>query len=211
MALKDSFDKIVFSYFSSVTDEEFRYKDIIYVPKKIKVSPLILRNFDCPPMCAACCPVFSLDYLPFEEKPKNVVKRHVSFNGKPFLLFSDLQLKNNRHHCRYVNKKGRCSIHKINPFSCDFELLRFIRYTDPTKPNILIQRLYGRAWNMLRVDGVRGALCKQQPIADPHKVKDEVVQKLRRLKQWCEYFEIENKMQLIINTVKNIKIYKGLI
>ena len=60
--------------------------------------------------------------------------------------------------CEFVDwENGRCKIHKANPFSCEFELLRFIQHTDKT---YLMTRLFGRGWNMLRVDNNRGALCK---------------------------------------------------
>ena len=54
---------------------------------------------------------------------------------------------------------GRCKIHKFNPFSCEFELNKFVQKEDKT---YLINKLYGRGWNMLRVDGLRGALCKMK-------------------------------------------------
>jgi len=206
MALKDSFDKITQSYFSAVTSQDFEYKNIIYKPKKLKISSLIWRTYDCPPMCGACCSVFSLDYLPDEDKPKEVKERTIIFNKKKFNLYSDFQKENKNHHCKYITKKGRCSIHKFNPFSCDFELIRFLHYSDASRPNLIIQKIYGRAWNMLKVDGKRGASC--QKIESKISPQSEIIRKLIRLKEWCDYFELKNNVALII---REIKYMKGLI
>lgn len=83
--MNDSVDKIV-KYFAAMTEQEFTYKEKRISPKPLTVSPLLLRDFSCPPNCGACCPVFTLDYLPTEQWPDSIEKRFIPLNGT-FSLF----------------------------------------------------------------------------------------------------------------------------
>lgn len=196
MPIRDSVDKVVEIYIASVCSEPFVYKSKLFQPKPLIVSQGIFRGYTCPPMCGGCCPRFSLDYLPSEAKPENVLRRTVSINNTEFVIYSDMQTDHDSHHCRNLSMSdGRCNIHALRPFSCDFELIRFMRFED--KPNRVTTRLFGRGWNMLRVDGERGAKC--EITAKDLKSRADTIRKLRRLKDWCDYFEIESKVQEIIN------------
>jgi hypothetical protein len=206
MAKVDSIDKIVSTYFYAVTNEPFEYKGKTYQPKSLTISPLLLRGFTCPEMCAGCCPRFSLDYLPGSQMPYELERRLVSFNGTMIEIFSDLQLDNTSYHCINVDKKGRCSIHGKQPFSCDFELIRFLIFSDETAPNHLVQKLFGRGFSMMRIGGERGALCKMTP-ATKESI-NEVVRKLRLLEKWCLHFGLQkNKVKAIIDYVIQIAPY----
>ena len=203
MAQTDSLDKIIGTYFACVTDEPFEYKGKHYKPKPLKISPLIFRGFTCPPGCGGCCPRFSLDYLPEELIPVELelVTRKVEFNGETFIILSDLQQDHRNHHCRNLNMDtGRCGIHGRQPFSCDFELMRFIEFQDVDHPNYITQKLFGRGWQMLRVDGERGALCE---MTDPtYETINEVLRKLLRLQQWTDNFGLQTKIPEIIDYVE---------
>lgn len=72
MAHVDNMDKIVSVYFAGVTNVSFSYKKTLYMPKPLKVSPLLLRGVLCPEGCGGCCARFSLDYLPAEKTPVHV-------------------------------------------------------------------------------------------------------------------------------------------
>jgi hypothetical protein len=190
MARTDSVDKIVESYFQVVTREDFTYRGKEYKAKALQVSPTLLRGFTCPEACGACCTRFSLDYLPSEKRPKGTKKRTVLFNDQEIILHSNLQEDHNMRECGMLSwtGSGRCTIHGKHPFTCDFELIRTSVFSSPNRPNILGQRLYGRGWNMLRVDGERGALCTMtKPTPDSIK---EVIRKLNRLKKWTDHFGI---------------------
>jgi hypothetical protein len=203
MAMLDSMDKIITRYFSTVTNEEFVYKKQTYTPKLLIVSPLLFRGFICPEKCGACCPRFSLDYLPFEDKPKQAQERIVNFNRKNYTVFSDLQVDHNNYHCRNLNMNtGRCKIHTHNPFSCDFELIRPL-LSDVN--NALMTRMFGKGWNMKKIDNCRGALCKLTP-ATKESINN-VIRKLKRLEKWCNYFGIDNKCESIIKWGKEISPY----
>jgi hypothetical protein len=84
-------------------------------------------------------------------------------------------------------------IHGQHPFSCDFELIRFISFRHNVN---LTQKLFGRGWAMKRIDGGKGALCEMvEP--DGHSVA-EVVRKLEKLKQWANHFGIQTRLDIII-------------
>lgn len=197
MALADSFDKIVQSYFSVLTCETFTYKGRGYSPKSLIVSPLIFRGFTCPAHCGGCCPKFTLDYLPTEQQPYVLEGRNITFNGKVFTLFTDKQEENNAHHCRNLNKiDARCLVHGKQPFSCDFELIRTLSFKAPYASNRLTQKLYGRGWQFLKANGERGALCQMLPIT--YDSVAETIRKLTRLKEWTDYFELKTYLPDIL-------------
>jgi len=198
----DSFDKVI-GYFNCVTKETFEYKGTHYKPKTLRVSPDVVRGFTCPSHCGGCCPKFSLDYVP-ADRPKHhaTTPRTVIFNGKAHLIFSDLQQDNNNHHCRNLNMSdGRCGIHKERPMSCDFELLRFMTTQDSDAPNKLNQQLFTRGWNLLRIDGDRGALCEMLP-PDEDTI-DDTIRRLRRLQDWSNHFNLDTKIDDIIEWIND--------
>ncbi len=198
MPLIDSVDKIISVYLASVCSRSFLYKGNIYQPKPLIVSPLIFRGFTCPSRCGGCCPRFSLDYLPSDDIPYALTLRTVEVNYKSFTVLSDTQDDHRRHFCRNLDmNSGRCQIHGRHPFSCDFELIRFIRFEDKT---LQTQKLFNRGWAMLRVDGGRGAGCEMPPVDE--KSCQEVVRKLGRLRQWAEHFEISTHLATIIHWAK---------
>lgn len=190
MPFRDSIDKIVTSYFAAVTKQPFTYKGITYEPKRLDVSPLLFRGYTCPQMCGGCCPRFSLDYLPTEKRPDGVSEREVLFDGRPVSIWSDLQDDHDDHYCRNLNKTdGRCKVYVVRPFSCDFELIKFINCTESEDKFWLNQKLYSRGWAMTRVDEGRGALCEMtDPDAD---TVEQVIRKLKRLKQWTDHFGLD--------------------
>jgi len=198
---RDSLDKIIGTYFACVTDEPFTYKNKEYLPRPICISPGIFRGYVCHAKCGACCFRFSLDYLPSEQHPYQLDEREVSFNGKQVLILSDLQLQDDTHYCANLKiEDGLCGIHGSHPFSCDFEILRFLQFAE--HPNRVTTKLYGRGWNMLRIDGERGAMCTMEPVTESS--RDDVLRKLRRLEQWTDYFGLKTKLPRIIDYCTHI-------
>lgn len=195
----DSIDKIVTVYLASVCSEPFTYKGVKYTSRPVTVSPLIFRGFTCPAHCGGCCPRFTLDYLPSEAAPYPLQQREIPIDNRLVKVLSDMQETNPNHHCKNLERiTGRCLIHGKHPFSCDFELIRFISFRRKIS---LTQKLFGRGWAMKRVDGKRGALC-QMIEPDEYSVA-EVVRKLKRLKQWADYFGIKTRLDIIINWARN--------
>lgn len=207
MSFTDSIDKIVKSYFAVVTKCDFTYKGKKYNAKPLRISPLLLRKVHCFEGCGGCCPVFSLDYLPFETHPEGCSKRIITFNNKNIEVISDKQILNKNHHCSHLDMEvGRCGIHVNNPFTCDFELIRTGVFADINTPNIIGQRLFGRGWNMLRIDGKRGALCTISGPGDANdalNIRNEIIRKLQRLDKWCVHFGIKSHTSDIIKIISN--------
>lgn len=200
---RDSLDKIVTAYFAAVAAVPFEYKGKRHEVRTLTVSPLILRGFTCPAGCGGCCPVFSLDYLPepHEQHPKSLplAPRAVYFNGQQVEVWTQWQDKREDHHCMNLNMDdGRCGVHGRQPFSCDFELIRFFHTPETNSARAGVQ-LFGRGHAMLRVDNVRGALCTITP-ATAESVAD-TRRKLLRLAQWCDWFGLEHRIHAILKWI----------
>ena len=206
----DSVEKIVTRYFATLTRVPFEYQGKVYRPKILKVSPLLLRGFTCPPMCGGCCPKFTLDYLPGEDMPSSgVSERVIQFNGKEVKVWTDPQLANDTKKCRHLQFiDGRCGIYLKRPFSCDFELIRTLQSEDPQRENVLTQKLFGRGWSYARVDGGKGALCEMTP-ADADTIH-EVLRKLKRFKDWADHFGLETHVERLIDIIDKGLLHKQL-
>lgn len=201
----DSIDKLVFSYFTALTKDEIIYKGKTIKPYPLTISPLIFRSFECLEMCAGCCPVFSLDYL---EDRVDLVKRKIAFNNKEITIYSDLQTGNKGKHCKHVDNKGRCIIHGHQPLSCDLELMK-ATINKCHKKNYISTKKFSRGWNMLRVDGKRGALCVIKDIT-PKSIM-EIRRKINLLEFWCSHFGLNSWCSEIVNWIDEGNIKKPLI
>ncbi len=194
----NSLDKVIGVYLASVCAAPFTYGVKRFEPKPLVLSPLLVRGYTCPAQCGACCGSFSLDYLPTEQTPAAVSEQIVNINGREIACLTDTQADVSGYHCRNLTADARCGIHAIRPLSCDFELIRFLVFDDHV---LLTQKLFGRAWNMLRIDGERGTLCEMLP-ADPNTVA-EVVRKLHRLEAWADHLGIETRINVIMDWLQN--------
>lgn len=212
MSFRCSVEKIVESYFSSVTWESFSFKKKTYSPKPLRVSPSIFfKAMTCVPGCGGCCHRFSLDYLPSEKlrisRDLNLVKRSIDFDNRQIEIWSDCQEDNSDHYCRHLQKdNGRCGIHQSHPFSCDFELLRFsCSQTD----SLLGHRPFGRAWQMLKINGERGAACEWRDCEYSVDQKQDILRKLARLKQWTDHFGLaETALPTMIDLIEKGPFYE---
>jgi len=199
-------------YFAAITEEQFTFDARVFVPKLLKVSPLLLRATYCPEHCGGCCPKFTLDYIPAEKTPKGVQERSVRFNGKNVTILSDLQSKNKDHFCKFLDKtKGRCTIHDVNPFSCVFEPLRFKMGSDLTDFNLLGCYPFGRGWSFKTTDGGVGAKCRFISHVSVE-VREKVVYKLERLQKWAEHFGLKRtKVPAIISAINRLELKNELL
>lgn len=188
MAERDTLDKIVESYFAAITSHPFTYKGKTYEPAPLRVSPGLLRGFTCPAGCGGCCPKFSLDYLPYEAMPYEMTERIVNFNGKEISVFSDMQKDNKHFKCKNLDlDTGRCGVHGRQPFSCDFELIRFINRQGTWYIN---EQLFSRGWAMRITDGGTGAKCTITEATVETAM--DVARRIERLSEWADYFGLEN-------------------
>jgi hypothetical protein len=180
----NSVDKIV-KYFRAISKVPFTTANEKHHPRPLVVSAHLARGYTCPAGCGACCTVFSLDYLPYEEKPEGVRERVFEFNKRKIFVFTDFQSGNRRKHCKHLDENARCAIHPIRPFSCDFELIR--TYVGPKQPTSRIGVAdFGRKWNMTGANGGKGTQCQILHPSDA--AIQDTIRKLRRLEQWASHF-----------------------
>lgn len=196
---RDSLQKVIGVYVATIASEPFTWGQLRIEPRPLQVSPLLFRGYTCPPGCGGCCPRFSLVYLPepLEKHPYPLTFKHtVIINGQEKVLYEDPQ-PGDDHFCQNLNREnGRCGIYHARPFSCDFELTRFMVSKDISRPNHLMTRLFGRGWSFLRVDGERGAKC--EILAEIPEHKEDVIRKLKRLKAWTDYLGVKTYIDDII-------------
>lgn len=200
---QDSVGKVV-SYLHAVALEPLTYKGKHLLPyRKFYLSTKFFRNFTCPPMCGGCCPRFSLDYFPgprcdeARTRYRRLQPRKVTINERTVTVYSDLQDDHADHSCRNLDKSnGRCGIHTHNPFSCSFELIRVLHFRDEGKA-ILTKKLFGRGWNLLRIDGERGAKCEMTPF-DIEVLYGTDVPLLQELCAIADLFDIRTRLPDIL-------------
>lgn len=211
--MTDSLRKIFECYIIPLIKEPIKYKNNIYKPlDKIIISPTIFRKIICKENCGACCLKYTMDFLPNEEKPQIKLTKRIFENKEIFTFYSS---DKNKIYCDLLDiKTGLCAIHYCKPFSCDFELLRFKQFN---KKIVYIGNYqYGRAWNMLKINKERGALCEtiNETSEDNRK---EVLRKFKRLKSYIDYYQINTYIDEIINSLailelgKSFYIEKGII
>lgn len=154
MAYWDSIEKIK-TYIQAVQKDE------------LILSVNFFRDYSCPSGCGGCCPKFTLDYFKgkrwdlFKKTYPKQVHKFEKRKVNKSIVYSNFQRNNESKKCEYLNlKNGRCKIHKSNPFSCEFELNKFLVRGEKA---YLMNKLFGRGWAMMRVDGKRGALCEMKP------------------------------------------------
>jgi len=154
-------------------------------------------------------PRFSLDFLPSEPHPYLLQPRFVTINDRSRTIYSDVQSASaNEWHCGNVSKEtGRCMIHGKHPFSCDFEVLRSTHFNELGTPNRLTTAPYSRAWALKRVDGKRGALCEIGAPCDEGAA--EAVRKLRRLKEWMEYWGLTHRVDAALGYLERSEWKRG--
>jgi Fe-S-cluster containining protein len=223
MNSSESIVKIVTQYFAPMTNETFVFRGKTYHPKTLRVSPMMFeRSMACPAYCGGCCARLSVEYIKPEideiwnslsasESYKKADGEDPRFSCRSIKVgevsrpvWSDLQKENKDHFCHYLTQEdGRCSIHGRHPFSCDFELLRFSIMSDPDRANQFNHRPFGRGWAMLTVDGTRGAKCIWENETIDYTQINEIVRKLKRLKQWMEYWELSHKVDRVIDWVES--------
>jgi len=180
---------------------------LFLLAKEVRLSLKFFRSYECVEKCCACCPRFSLDYFEGErwEGFKKSYPEEVKYFRKRLIdgvtVYSDFQKSNKSYFCKYLDlKTGKCKIHKYNPFSCDFELIKVTKFKNGA---ILIKKKYSRGWNMERLDGKKGALCKILPFNYEQFLKD--ISLLKELNGISNQFKIKTKLPDIIDFLETNK------
>lgn len=187
----DSMEKIIFKYIIPVSRDVIEFKGKIYTPKPLFISNQVFSSLICPPNCGQCCPEHTLDYLPFEETPRQIEEAQIlcsiDLNGERFYYNSFIQKELER--CTFLDKNKRCREHNLKPLSCLFPPLKF---------------LDKGAYYLLTADYFID-LPKAQCILTPDWTREsieEVIDKLCRLEGWCDYFEIASKVDSILTLIE---------
>lgn len=194
----DSFDRIV-SYFHALAREEFTYKGFTLLPyRQLAVSPLVFRSYTCPAGCGACCMKCSLVWDIHD--PHATSELMVTINGISERFYTDLQEDNTGDKCKHLSREnGRCGIYHHRPLPCRLELFKFVHITAANIARALV-RLPGRNWQLLRIDGERGAKCEIIPY-DPELTKTHVAD-LLILKRWMKTFGIANDVDSVVEYLR---------
>ncbi len=178
--------------------------------QNLVVSKMFFRDYTCPAGCGGCCPRFSLDYFEgprwekFKELYPEQVERFIKREVNGVTVYTDFQNDNPNHHCRNLDmSNGRCKVHKSNPFTCEFELMRFItRKTQGT--TYLMNRLFGRGWALTRVDGKKGALCQMLPFNKEKFHRD--LELLDELEDYGIRMKIKSNLNKAIKYLKSLNL-----
>ena len=203
--MTDSLRKIFECYIIPLIKKSITYRNKVYKPlDKIIISPTIFRKIICNKNCGACCLKYTMDFLPHERKPKIKLTKRIFENKEIHTFYSS---DKNKIYCDLLDTKtGLCSIHSLKPFSCDFEFVRF-KYFKSKNCVYIGNYTYGRAWNMRKINGERGALCESTRIHSEEN-KKEILRKFKRLKEYIDYFEVDTYINEIIKQLEKLDIYK---
>ncbi len=191
-------------YYDSV--EKIR-NQLLLLTKEVRLSPKFFRSYECVERCCACCPKFSLDYFPGPrwEGFKSSYPDKLKFLKKRVLdgveIYTDFQRGNSTYFCRFLNlTTGKCKVHKYNPFSCKFEIIKVSKLKDGA---ILIKKKFSRGWNLRCLNGEKGARCKILPFNYLEFLED--LNLLRELNEISTQFGIKTKLLPIINFLEGDK------
>ncbi len=169
---------------------------------RLILSKLLFRDNSCQSHCGACCPKFSLDYFEghrwekfkkeYPHKVKNFTAREV--NG--LTVYSDKQEDNDDRYCKHLNQEdGRCGIHESNPLTCEFELMRFVT-REKEGVSYLMNKLFGRGWNMTKINGEKGAMCEMLDFNYDKLLRD--ISMLKELNDIAIGWKIKTKLPQVI-------------
>ncbi len=200
VAYTNSVEKIIDTYFAAVTKTEFVWNGTRFTPRPLKLFPSLANEHVCPENCGACCGQFTLDYINGERDSTGLQERIIQLNGHDIKIWTDEQLGSER--CKYLRMEdGRCYIHGVHPFSCDFECLRF-EVGQVRNYNELKQGHYKRGWQLAQVDGTKNVKCKFLPASTEG--AQESIRKLKRLEDWTNHFHLtDTYIPEIITYVEN--------
>jgi Fe-S-cluster containining protein len=208
-AYPDSMKKILETYVRAVATKEFTVDGRTLVPPdELWLSSSFFRGFECVDKCGGCCPHFTLDYFHGARRTLEMIdtvsgerleNRRIEVNGRPFWYLSDQQKDHKDPHCRNLNKiDGRCGIYPVRPLSCSFEpTIKFINYglcQIGVSRVVVTKRPFGRAWQMLRIDDGRGAMCEWPEEADLDAVEHRDVPLFVELMKLCQQLEVQTHL-----------------
>lgn len=155
----DSVEKVK-NYFAEIDKEILHF------------SPLFLRTLKCNKFCGACCPRFSLDYLKDSERWKLFSELYPDklqfFEERKVdnaVYMSYTQSTSTNFFCNFLNKQdGLCTIHKSNPFHCEFEIIKLQGQNEFDIPGEhfvqVLKKHFNSGARFTQIDGTKGTKCE---------------------------------------------------
>lgn len=200
----------------SFTLEDEAGSHVFTPPPSVKLMRSFFQEYACLPLCAGCCPHFTLEYLPHdvpEGKSDQAFTRHVSIDGTSVQyieLRNPAQQVYNRKFCGFLETQdpdriGMCNLHPARPYSCHIEPIKLHVVKNV---GYIHKRPFGRGWAMQRVTGEKGALCEfeRQPLT-PKAIEQGYtndIPALLRLQAWVDHLGIDTYLPDIIAQVESI-------
>lgn len=194
----NNFGKII-RIFTAITKESFEYDGTRYEPKPLVVHPSIANGLVCPPGCGACCKKTSLHFNWFDLTPvypavdypdlQNHATGWIDSYGGNISLDVDFQNNNQADNCRWLNQNGRCQLHGMHPFICDFEPIQ-VKLGNSINYNEIRTARFSKRALIRRADGDHGAKCEFT--GPTEQSVSETVRKFVRLEHWTKHFDLRN-------------------
>lgn len=194
-------------YSTSALSKILSYIELAAKPKVV-LSAGFFRKYSCPSGCGGCCHKVVLEYIEGTERWERFKSTHPELVDNfsrleidNIVVYSDSQLDNKTRFCKHLNlKDGRCKIHTVVPFPCEFVLSKFIDNQSRGR-SILTTTNYGRGWSFLRVDHkTRGAMCEMLEFSYEKLLIDLGL--LRELDSYATLLGIETKLPRIISWIE---------
>jgi Fe-S-cluster containining protein len=182
------------------------FKRLEFGKRNVYLSPLFFRSLICSSNCGACCQKYTMDYITkaSQEKLKarypEEYEKYFDFreyHGRQIL--SMLQKDNLENHCQLLDKYGRCSIHDANALSCQIEPIKFKLVKDRV---YILKSFYRNSWQMTRVGGEKGCLCKFTSYTEEQYKNDLKV--LKELNEVADIFGVKTVLPQIIDLLKKL-------
>lgn len=206
---KDALTYLLLNVFPALAKESITYNGETSTARSLYISPYIFATKSCPAGCGACCTTGTLDYIPSEEHPEDVVEKTIKVNNKDILILSDNQKDNTSIWCKHLElPDARCGIYSVRPLMCDLPWLGAKQESKLNRWNFGLHQ-FSRGFNYKQINDYKdnfriwnntrsGVACGPRLQVTEESVTN-CRRKLRRLQSWIDHFQIANYMTEIVS------------
>jgi len=205
---KDALTYLLLNVFPALAKESITYNGETSIARSLYISPNIFATKSCPAGCGACCSNGTLDYIPDEHHPDNVIAKTIQVNSRDILVLSDNQKDNTSIWCRHLGlSDARCGIYSVRPLMCDLPWLGAKEEPKLNRWNFGLHQ-FARGFNYKQVNDYKdnfqvwnntrsGVACGPRLEVTTESIAN-CRRKLCRLQLWINYFKIDNYMTEIV-------------